>query len=130
MYSRKEIMQVRSTRIEKMAPYIFQSHPSLWKIELIHVWVDIIVPRGIENHVAIDMVVKHIQRILAEKSRKHQAQLKRLGDEVEDEPLSENVIVLKPTRQVRGIITIILETSEGNDLIFYCDRLASLLVER
>lgn len=92
---------------------------------------DIIVPRGIKNKVAIDMVVKHVQRLLQEKSRKHQDDLKRLGEQVEDEPLSPNVLVMEQTKQILGMGTIIQNSmTETVDFIFYFDRLAALLVER
>lgn len=92
---------------------------------------DIIVPRGIENKVAIDMVVKHVQRLLQEKSRKHQNDLKRLGEQVEDEPLSPNVLVMEQTKQILGMSTIIQNSkTETVDFIFYFDRLSALLVER
>ncbi|MCJ1477702.1 Uridine kinase [Lambiella insularis] len=92
---------------------------------------DIIIPRSIENRVAIDMVVKHIQRLLAEKSRKHQNELHRLGKEAADEPLSSNVLLLKETRQIIGMNTIIQNPrTQEVDFIFYFDRLATLLVER
>ena len=92
---------------------------------------DIIVPRGIENKVAIDIVVKHVQRLLQEKSRKHQDDLKRLGEQVEDEPLSPNVLVMEQTKQILGMSTIIQNPmTETVDFIFYFDRLSALLVER
>lgn len=92
---------------------------------------DIIVPRGVENKVAIDMVVKHVQRLLQEKSRKHQDDLKRLGEQVEDEPLSPNVLVMEQTKQILGMSTIIQNSmTETVDFIFYFDRLSALLVER
>jgi len=92
---------------------------------------DIIVPRGIENRVAINMVVEHVQRTLDEKSRKHQEDLQRLGQKVEDEPLSEKVLLLKQTRQIVGMSTIIQNPMTREvDFIFYFDRLSSLLVER
>lgn len=91
---------------------------------------DIIVPRGIENTVAITMVSQYIERKLIEKSKVHREALKKLGRECADEPLSENVIVLEQTPQVRGINTIIqdIDTS-AEDFIFYFDRMAVLLVE-
>ncbi|MCJ1239487.1 Uridine kinase [Varicellaria rhodocarpa] len=92
---------------------------------------DIIVPRSIENRVAIDMVVKHIQRTLTEKSRKHQDELVRLGKQVEDEPLSPNVLLLSETPQIRGMNTILQSpTTSEVDFIFYFDRLATLLIEK
>ena len=77
------------------------------------------------------MVVKHIQRNLEEKSEKHQQDLKRLGREVEDEPVVENVLVLQPTRQIRAMDTVLQNpTTNPVDFNFYFDRLAALLVER
>lgn len=92
---------------------------------------DIIVPRGIENHVAIDMMVQHIKRILHEKSKKHQYELERLGKQVEDEPLSPNVLLLEQNRQIVGMNTIIQSPmTDPVDFIFYFDRLATILIER
>ena len=92
---------------------------------------DVIIPRGIENRVAIDMVVKHIQRNLEDKSKKHQQDLKRLGMEVEDEPLASNVLVLRSTPQIRAMDTILQNpATDSVDFNFYFDRLAALLVER
>ncbi|KAI4123711.1 MAG: hypothetical protein LQ338_005129 [Usnochroma carphineum] len=92
---------------------------------------DIIVPRGIDNRVAIDMVVKHIQLLLVKKSRKHQEDLKRLGQQVEDEPLSSNALLLKQTKQIVAMTTILQNPATDDvDFVFYFDRLATLLVER
>ena len=92
---------------------------------------DIIVPRGIENRVAIDMVVGKVRHTLKEKSRRHQEELKRLGEEAEDEPLSPNVLLLNPSNQVMGMSTIIQNPlTDDLDFTFYFDRLSSLLVER
>ena len=92
---------------------------------------DIIIPRGTENKVAINMVVQHIQRILKEKSNRHQDELKRLGEQVEDEPLSANVLVLPNKPQIRGMSTILQNPmTEEIDFIFIFDRLSSLLIER
>lgn len=77
------------------------------------------------------MIVKHVQRILKEKSRKHQEALQKLGEEVEDEPLSKNVMILAETKQVRGMNTIIQNSDTSDvDFIFYFDRMSTLLVER
>lgn len=88
-------------------------------------------PRGIENHVAINMVVRHIQRILKEKSERHQDALKELGKQVKDEPLSKNAVLLRQTDQIIGMSTIIQNPSTDDvDFIFYFDRLSALLIER
>ncbi|KAI9827216.1 MAG: Uridine kinase [Thelocarpon impressellum] len=92
---------------------------------------DIIVPRGIENKVAIDMVVKHIQRVLNEKSQKHRADLRKLGQAVEDEQLSDHVLLMNQTPQLKGMGTILQDRDTGReDFIFYFDRLATLLIEK
>lgn len=92
---------------------------------------DIIIPARLDNRVAIDIVVGHVKRTLKVKSRKHQEELERLGKQVEDEPLSENVLLLEQTREIVGMNTVILNPVTAEvDFIFYFDRLSSLLVER
>ncbi|KAI9781635.1 MAG: Uridine kinase [Geoglossum umbratile] len=92
---------------------------------------DIIVQRGVENKIAMDIVVKHIQRMLLEKSERHRAELQKLGRVVSEEPLSPNVLLLNQTPQLLGMSTIIQnEDTSREDFVFYFDRLATLLVER
>jgi uridine kinase len=92
---------------------------------------DIIIPRGVENIVAIDMVSDRITKTLREKSELHQQQLLKLGQVSEDAPLSENVIVLDQKSQIVGINTLLLNpTLSREDFIFYFDRIAALLIER
>lgn len=76
------------------------------------------------------MVTQYIERKLVEKSTHHRAALKSLESDLESEPLSDRVIVLKQTPQLRGIGTIIHDIdSSSEDFIFYFDRLACLLIE-
>ncbi|KAL2263982.1 hypothetical protein VTK26DRAFT_3766 [Humicola hyalothermophila] len=91
---------------------------------------DIIVPRGVENHVAMSMVGQFIQQKLLEKSTHHRAALTRLEIGANSEPLSDKVVLLKQTSQLRGMNTIIqnIDTS-SEDFIFYFDRFTALLVE-
>ncbi|GAB1316750.1 Uridine kinase [Madurella fahalii] len=91
---------------------------------------DIIVPRGVENHVAMSMVVQFIQQKLLEKSTHHRAALTRLEIGANSEPLSDKVIVMNQTSQLRGMNTIIhdIDTS-SEDFIFYFNRLTALLIE-
>ncbi|KAF2838680.1 uridine-cytidine kinase 2 [Patellaria atrata CBS 101060] len=92
---------------------------------------DIIIPRGIENTVAIGMVADRIRKILKLKSRLHQVELKRLGRVAEAAPPSPNLIELPQTRQIVGMNTLLLDPSlPREDFIFYFDRLTALLVER
>ncbi|KAI0006803.1 uridine kinase [Xylariaceae sp. FL0662B] len=92
---------------------------------------DIIVPRGIENRVAMAMVTQYIERKLLEKSTRHRAALKNLEIGHESAPLSDRVIILKETPQLKGMNTIIqdIDTS-SEDLIFYFDRFSCLLIEQ
>ena len=92
---------------------------------------DIIIPRSIENLVAIGMVVQHVRGSLKEKSERHQEELKRLGDAVGNEPLSKNILLLPQTTQIVGMSTMIQNPmTEAVDFVFYFDRLSSLLIER
>jgi uridine kinase len=77
------------------------------------------------------MVVQYIEQKLLEKSKHHRAALTRLELEAEREPLSDRVVLLEQTPQLRGMNTIIqdIDTSP-EDFIFYFDRLASLLIEQ
>ncbi|CAK7274273.1 Uridine kinase [Sporothrix epigloea] len=91
---------------------------------------DIIVPRGVKNKIAISTVVQYIQQILLDKSKKHQATLKRLGRESMNTALSERVVFLPQTPQLRGMSTIIHNVdTTSEDFIFYFDRLSTLLIE-
>lgn len=80
---------------------------------------------------AIDIVVGHVKRTLKEKSRKHQEELQRLGKQVEDEPLSKNVMLLEQTREITGMNTVIQNPMTAEvDFIFYIDRVSTLLIEK
>ncbi|KAJ5123571.1 Uridine kinase [Penicillium atrosanguineum] len=92
---------------------------------------DIIIPRGIENTTAIDMVVKHIQRKLQEKSEEHTEALRNLGLIAAKVDLPDNVHVLPATPQFQGMNTILqCPETEEVDFVFYFDRLASILIEK
>jgi uridine kinase len=77
------------------------------------------------------MVVQYIERTLTEKSKSHRAELKKLGQIAEDDPISPNVLLLVQTPQLRGMSTIIQDIDTSTeDFIFYFDRLTTLLVEQ
>ncbi|KAK0701630.1 uridine kinase family-domain-containing protein [Lasiosphaeria miniovina] len=92
---------------------------------------DIIVPRGVENRVAITMMVQFIEQKLLEKSKHHRAALTRLQKEALTEPFSNKVLLMGQTPQLRGMHSIIhdIDTS-SEDFIFYFDRFTALLVEQ
>ncbi|KAB8076397.1 PRK-domain-containing protein [Aspergillus leporis] len=78
-----------------------------------------------------DMVVKHIQRNLNEKSEKHRAELDQLRQIASEVQLSSNVMVMPSTPQFVGMNTILQNPkTEQVDFVFYFDRLASLLIEQ
>lgn len=80
---------------------------------------------------AITMIVNQIRRLLKEKSQRHNAELAKLGQQVEEEPLSKNVILMERTPQIKGMATILRDpNTEQDDFVFYLDRLAALLVEK
>jgi uridine kinase len=92
---------------------------------------DIIVPRGIENKVAISMISDQITKTLKDKSKKHQSELRQLGKDVENSPLPDNVIVLPQKSQLNGIHTLLLTAdTPREEFVFYFDRVAVSLVER
>ncbi|CAM1511053.1 Fc.00g085660.m01.CDS01 [Cosmosporella sp. VM-42] len=92
---------------------------------------DLIVPRGIENRVALEMMVHFVEKKLFEKSRHHREALSQLETACQTEPLSDRVLVLKDTPQLKFMNTILhnIDTS-SEDFIFYFDRLASLILEQ
>ena len=84
-----------------------------------------------ENTVAISMVSDRIHKTLDTKSRLHQTELRRLGKVSEDASLSDKVIFLQPTKQSRGINTLLMDPDlDREEFIFYFDRLVVLLVEK
>ncbi|XP_053203944.1 uridine-cytidine kinase-like 1 [Panonychus citri] len=88
---------------------------------------DIIVPRGGENQIAINLIVQHIHKQL--QSRGAQLRSKLLKSHL-NQPLPETLKVLPSTSQVRGIHTIIRNQDTSRDeFIFYSKRLMRLLIE-
>ncbi|KAG0001493.1 hypothetical protein BGZ80_007410 [Entomortierella chlamydospora] len=89
---------------------------------------DVVIPRGLENLVAIDLLTKHIQRQLQERKMQSRWDMAKISPPKE---LSPNVIVLEKTKQIDGMHTIIRDRSTTrHDFIFYADRLATLVIER
>ncbi|EXJ75282.1 uridine kinase [Cladophialophora psammophila CBS 110553] len=92
---------------------------------------DVIVPRGMQNKMAIQMIVNQTRQILKEKSIRHNAELEKLGQHSEDYTFSENVMVLGETPQVVGVSTILRNPiTDQVDFVFYFDRLTALLIEK
>ncbi|KAL3355681.1 hypothetical protein AABB24_016720 [Solanum stoloniferum] len=78
-------------------------------------YADIIIPRGGDNHVAIDLIVQHIRTKLGQ------------HDLCKIYP---NLYVIQSTFQIRGMHTLIRDAqTTKHDFIFYADRLIRLVVE-
>lgn len=92
---------------------------------------DLIVPRGMMNKIAISMIVGQTRQILKDKSLQHRADLERLGQGVEDQPLSKQVFLLEDKPQIKAIMTLLRNpATSSTEFTFYTDRLAALLVEK
>ncbi|KAK7276996.1 hypothetical protein RIF29_18145 [Crotalaria pallida] len=78
-------------------------------------YADIIIPRGGDNHVAIDLIVQHIRTKLSQ------------HDLCKIYP---NLYVIHSTFQIRGMHTLIRDSqTTKHDFVFYSDRLIRLVVE-
>ncbi|CAA7400713.1 unnamed protein product [Spirodela intermedia] len=78
-------------------------------------YADVIIPRGGDNHVAIDLIVQHIRTKLGQ------------HDLCKIYP---NVYVIQSTFQIRGMHTLIRDRDITTpDFVFYSDRLIRLVVE-
>ncbi|GAA0144437.1 hypothetical protein Leryth_014989 [Lithospermum erythrorhizon] len=78
-------------------------------------YADIIIPRGGDNHVAIDLIVQHIQTKLGQ------------HDLCKIYP---SLYVIHSTFQIRGMHTLIRDAqTTKHDFVFYADRLIRLVVE-
>jgi uridine kinase len=77
------------------------------------------------------MMVHFIERKLFEKSRHHREALSRLEAACKEEPLSNRVVLLDDTPQLKFMNTILQDIdTDAEDFIFYFDRLASLIIEQ
>ncbi|XP_048129765.1 uridine kinase-like protein 3 isoform X1 [Rhodamnia argentea] len=78
-------------------------------------YADIIIPRGGDNHVAIDLIVQHIRTKLGQHNLCK---------------IYPNLYVIQSTFQIRGMHTLIRDSQiTKHDFIFYADRLIRLVVE-
>ncbi|URE22261.1 uridine kinase [Musa troglodytarum] len=78
-------------------------------------YADIIIPRGGDNHVAINLIVQHIHTKLGQQSLCK---------------IYPNLYVIQSTFQIHGMHTLIRDNeTTKHDFIFYSDRLIRLVVE-
>ncbi|KAF4092269.1 hypothetical protein AMELA_G00018910 [Ameiurus melas] len=89
---------------------------------------DIVVPRGGENFVALELIVQHVHSQL--ELRKLRWDISALASAHQGQPLPKTLSVLESTPQVRGMHTIIRNKETNRDeFIFYSKRLMRLLIE-
>ncbi|WOG96414.1 hypothetical protein DCAR_0415749 [Daucus carota subsp. sativus] len=78
-------------------------------------YADIIIPRGADNDVAIDLIVQHIFTKLGQHNLCQ---------------IYTNLFVIQSTNQIRGMHTLVRDVRTTNhDFVFYADRLIRLVVE-
>lgn len=93
---------------------------------------DIVIPRGLENTTAIELMIQHIQKRLALKSSLHLRRLKALGLGPKlDLAKIPNLQILPCNNHTAGMFLILFDAhTERTDYIFYFDRIAIFLVEK
>ncbi|XP_014664424.1 PREDICTED: uridine-cytidine kinase-like 1 isoform X2 [Priapulus caudatus] len=88
---------------------------------------DIIVPRGGENEIALNLIVRHVNTQLQQRGFKHRSKL-ACSHNGGSPPTSLHI--LENTPQVRGLHTFIRDKDLPRDqFIFYSERLMRLLIE-
>ncbi|XP_064629866.1 uridine-cytidine kinase-like 1 isoform X2 [Lineus longissimus] len=90
---------------------------------------DIIVPRGAENEVAVNLIVQHVHKKLEERGNTLRSQLAN-QHHAKEKGLPTSVFILENKPQVRGLHTYIRNQETPRDeFIFYSNRLMRLLIE-
>uniref|UniRef100_A0A8C6L178 uridine/cytidine kinase n=1 Tax=Nothobranchius furzeri TaxID=105023 RepID=A0A8C6L178_NOTFU len=88
---------------------------------------DIVVPKGGENFVALDLIVQHVHSQLEKREINVRS---ALASAHQGQPLPKTLSVMESTPQVRGMHTIIRNKETNRDeFIFYSKRLMRLLIE-
>jgi len=92
---------------------------------------DIIVPRGGENEVAINLIVQHVQTQLTNRGFKLRSKLAEVGNNGNGHPKHPHTLKLLPsTPQIRGLHTYVRNKDTNRDeFIFYSKRLIRLVIE-
>ncbi|CAH3161870.1 unnamed protein product [Porites lobata] len=91
------------------------------------IYADIVVPRGGENNVAIDLIVRHVRTQLEQRGFNFREKLRYAH---QGQPLPCSLSILESTPQVRGLHAIIRnEATSRDDFIFYSKRLMRILIE-
>lgn len=89
---------------------------------------DIIIPRGGDNVVAIQLIVQHVQAQLHKRGSKLRENLAQTADK--NMGIPDNLFVLPSTPQIQGLHTFIRNAETPRDeFIFYSKRLIRLVIE-
>ncbi|EFA76807.1 uridine kinase [Heterostelium album PN500] len=90
---------------------------------------DVIIPRGSDNIVAIDLLTQHIRLKLKDRGYTPQKPI-NIVEGVTKDNLPKNIHILPPTNQVRALLSILRNknTDVGN-FVFYSDRLVNMIIE-
>ena len=92
-------------------------------------YADIIVPRGGENQVAINLIVQHVQTQLTNRGFKLRSKLAEISNG-NGTAMPNTLKVLPSTRQIRGLHTYIRNRETARDeFVFYSKRLIRLVIE-
>ena len=92
-------------------------------------YADIIVPRGGENQVAINLIVQHVQTQLTNRGFKLRSKLAESGNG-NGTAMPNTLKVLPSTPQIKGLHTYIRNRETARDeFIFYSERLICLVIE-
>lgn len=76
-------------------------------------------------------MVQFIERKLFEKSTHHREALSQLEAACKEQPLTDRVLILNDTPQLKFMNTILQDfDTSAEDFIFYFDRLACLIIEQ
>lgn len=91
-------------------------------------YADIVVPRGAQNEVAMQLIVQHVKDQL--KKRGFNFRSKLLTDQPCWEKLPDTVHLLPDKPQIKGMHTVIRNCeTKRDDFVFFTNRLACLVIE-
>jgi len=89
---------------------------------------DIVIPQGVENEVAMQLIIQHVKREL---DRRGYTNRTKSRDVCDDQPLPSSLVVLPSSSEVKVLMTIIRDAGTSrDDFIFYSMRLMRLLLEQ
>ncbi|KAK2169705.1 hypothetical protein NP493_1177g00003 [Ridgeia piscesae] len=92
------------------------------------VYADIIVPRGGENEIAVNLIVNHVHQQLVQRGFQFRSKLNESAHE--GQPLPDTLHLLPTTHQIKGLHTFVRDkTISRDEFIFYSKRLMRLLIE-